>query len=109
MESWILRHNPANLMQKFATFTPEISTRLSTILSHFQMDDYDSVLNTEYSQFPEVNFDNAVLEKLSAEDAVVAVEDIGWSDVGAWEALKKLLKRSTRHCYTWKRATSRFK
>ena len=91
---------PANLMQKFATFTPEISTRLSTILSHFQMDDYDSVLNTEYSQFPEVNFDNAVLEKLSAEDAVVAVEDIGWSDVGAWEALKEALEKDRQDTVT---------
>lgn len=91
---------PANLMQKFATFTPEIASRLTTILAHFKKDDYDQVLNVEYAQFPEINFDNAVLEKLSADDAVVAVEDIGWSDVGAWEALKEALEKDQQDTVT---------
>lgn len=91
---------PANLMQKFATLTPEISTRLNTILEHFQQPDFDSILEREYAQLPEINFDNAVLEKLSSDDAVVAVEDIGWSDVGAWEALKEALEKSKEDSVT---------
>ncbi|MBI2051862.1 hypothetical protein HYT33_03825, partial [Candidatus Roizmanbacteria bacterium] len=33
-----------------------------------------------------------ILEKLDKKHAYVIVEDIGWSDVGAWEALKEALE-----------------
>jgi mannose-1-phosphate guanylyltransferase len=41
---------------------------------------------------PIINFDNAILEQLDAKNVSVIVEDIGWSDVGAWEALKEALE-----------------
>jgi len=41
---------------------------------------------------PEISFDNAVLEQLDTSSAYVVVDDIGWSDVGAWEALKEALE-----------------
>ena len=42
---------------------------------------------------PEINFDNAVLEQLDKDCAYVVIDDIGWSDVGAWEALKEALEQ----------------
>ena len=42
-----------------------------------------------------INFDNAILENLDKKDASVIVEDIGWSDVGSWEALKEALQLDT--------------
>ena len=41
---------------------------------------------------PKISFDNAILEKIKKEDALVVTEDLGWSDVGAWEALKEALQ-----------------
>ena len=41
---------------------------------------------------PIINFDNAILEQLQQKDVKVIVEDIGWSDVGAWESLKEALE-----------------
>jgi mannose-1-phosphate guanylyltransferase len=41
---------------------------------------------------PEISFDNAVLEQLDTSSAYVVIDDIGWSDVGAWEALKEALE-----------------
>ncbi len=46
-----------------------------------------------YKEMPEISFDNAVLEKINKSCAFVVVEDIGWSDVGAWEALKEALEQ----------------
>ncbi len=43
---------------------------------------------------PEINFDNAVLEQLDYSFAYVIIDDIGWSDVGAWEALKEALQKN---------------
>ncbi len=85
---------PKNLLSKFKQFAPEISTHLDTIFSNFGAANFDEVLHKEYAEIPEINFDNAILEQLGSNDAYVVVEDIGWSDVGAWEALKEALEQS---------------
>ena len=41
-----------------------------------------------------MSFDNAILEHINKEDAYVISEDLGWSDIGAWEALKEALQTS---------------
>ncbi len=43
---------------------------------------------------PEISFDNAILEQLDADYAYVVMEDIGWTDVGAWESLKEALEKN---------------
>lgn len=85
---------PKNLMAKFEKFAPEISSHLEVILKSFGAKNYNDVLIREYEKIPEINFDNAILEQLTVDDAYVVVEDIGWSDVGAWEALKEALETS---------------
>jgi len=41
-----------------------------------------------------INFDNAILEKLNPANGLVINDDIQWSDIGAWEALKEALETS---------------
>jgi mannose-1-phosphate guanylyltransferase len=41
-----------------------------------------------------------VLEKIPADFGRVIVSDVGWSDVGAWEALKEALEDSKQHTVT---------
>jgi len=41
---------------------------------------------------PKISFDNAILEKIESSNALVVSEDLGWSDVGTWEALKEALQ-----------------
>ena len=62
------------------------------ILDHYGKKDYDEILRTQYDQMESISFDNAILENLKKSDAEVIVEDIGWSDVGSWEALKEALQ-----------------
>jgi mannose-1-phosphate guanylyltransferase len=42
-----------------------------------------------YGQVENINL-ICLLENLDKRDAFVIVDDIGWSDIGAWEALKNL-------------------
>ncbi len=53
-----------------------------------------------YGKVESINFDNAILENLDKNDARVIVEDIGWSDVGSWEALKEALQLKTEENVT---------
>ncbi len=85
---------PKNLISKFDEFAPEISSHLKIIQNSFGSKNYTEILDKEYAKIPEINFDNAILERLTDKDAYVVVEDIGWSDVGAWEALKEALEKS---------------
>ena len=54
--------------------------------------DFKQRLNKIYPQVNKISFDNAILEKLESQDALVISADLGWSDVGAWEALKEALQ-----------------
>lgn len=83
---------PSYLNKLFTQHVPEIATITKAIDDAIGTDSFDDVLETEYAKMPSINFDNALLEKLNKEDAYVIVEDIGWSDVGAWEALKEALQ-----------------
>ncbi len=51
------------------------------------------LIDKDYRKMPVVNFDNAILEHLDPDCAYVVIDDIGWSDVGAWEALKEALEK----------------
>ncbi len=91
---------PKNLISKFEKFAPEISSHLEIILKSFGDKNFNEVLVKEYEKIPEINFDNSILEQLTDKDAYVVVEDIGWSDVGAWEALKEALEKSKEDSVT---------
>ena len=84
---------PAFIMSLFKEFTPDIYSHVKTIMGSMDSAQFTKVLTKEYSAMPSVNFDNAVLERLDKKSAYVVVEDIGWSDVGAWEALKEALEK----------------
>ncbi|MBI1863407.1 hypothetical protein HYS00_04805 [Candidatus Microgenomates bacterium] len=84
---------PAFLMSLFKRFVPDISQISTTICDAYGTPEYLDVLKKEYEKMPVINFDNALLEQLPKESAYVICEDIGWSDIGAWEALKEALEQ----------------
>lgn len=84
---------PHFIMDLYKKYAPDIDDLIQKIHSHSDKKDYDKALKHYYHLMPEVNFDNAVLERVDKDQAFVVVEDIGWSDVGAWEALKEALEK----------------
>ena len=63
---------------------------LKEISRHTESKEFTEVVKKLYPNLPKISFDNAVLEKLidRNHEVLVVPEDLGWSDVGAWEALK---------------------
>ncbi|MCS7092928.1 MAG: sugar phosphate nucleotidyltransferase [Patescibacteria group bacterium] len=76
----------------FKKFAPELYQKLKKIIDAYGTSDYLRILERVYQELPSVSFDNLILEKLNPEEGLVVVEDIGWSDVGSWEALKEALQ-----------------
>ena len=51
-----------------------------------------NVIVREYKRMPNISIDYAVLEKAGSEGKVITVEaDFGWSDVGSWAAVHRML------------------
>lgn len=82
---------PSFLDSLFKEYAPEIHAITSEIAAQENPETFQQKLEELYPQVPEINFDKAILEKMSHEYAYVVIEDIGWSDIGAWEALKEAL------------------
>lgn len=85
---------PSNLWQLYRRHQPEIYKILDEIRHKIGSKFYNRTLQKKYISLPKISFDNAILEKISSKDALVVSENLGWSDVGAWEALKEALQAS---------------
>lgn len=76
----------------FQKLAPIIHKNTERIMSFYGKKEFPNVLKKLYGKVENINFDNAILENLDRKEALVIVEDIGWSDIGAWEALKEALE-----------------
>jgi mannose-1-phosphate guanylyltransferase len=90
--SWNLGYfvtTPRFLWKLFEDFAPELFEQLKKISDAYQTENYEQVLQEIYPKIEKISFDNAVIEKMDTRDGMVISLDIGWSDIGAWEALKE--------------------
>ncbi len=85
---------PSFLWKQYERFAPNLTKGLSEISSAWRSDRFEKVLASVYPTLEKIHFDNAILEKLDPSDALVVSENIEWSDIGAWEALKEALEKS---------------
>jgi mannose-1-phosphate guanylyltransferase len=85
---------PAFLWKQYQTFVPNLYTGLSRVADSYHTAKFHDVLDEVYPRLEKIHFDNAILEKLNPADAFVVCEDIQWSDIGAWEALKEALEEA---------------
>lgn len=85
---------PRFLWELFERFSPSLFEHLKTISDAQGTAEYEHVLHEIYPTIEKVSFDNAILEKMDPNDGKVISVDMGWSDIGAWEALKEALSET---------------
>lgn len=85
---------PQFILSQYEKFAPEIFKGILEISNSVDTDKYEETLNRIYPTFEKISFDNAILEKMDPNSVSVIAADLGWSDVGAWEALKEALQNS---------------
>jgi len=83
---------PAYLKTQFRKFQPEMAREMDLLEESYGSRQFTSQLEKSYPRLTKLSFDNAILEKIEADEGLVVSEDLGWSDVGAWEALKEALQ-----------------
>ncbi|MBI4092079.1 MAG: mannose-1-phosphate guanylyltransferase [Candidatus Levybacteria bacterium] len=83
---------PSFILNSYKKFASGIFEGVMKIQAAIGESDFEKVMKREYSKLEKISFDNAILEKLSPGNVLVIAADLGWSDVGAWEALKEALQ-----------------
>ena len=91
---------PRFLLSQYKKFSPKIWEGIVKIQDSIGKNNYEEILQKVYPTFEKISFDDAILEKISPENVNVIAADLGWSDVGAWEALKEALQLSVRENVT---------
>jgi len=76
-------------LNEFQRLQPEIYQAMTSLQASIDTPDYAAKLLEVWEQVPKVAIDTAVMEK--TERMAVIPVDIGWSDVGSWEALFDVL------------------
>lgn len=83
---------PRFLWSLYERFAPNLIEGITAIAKQWGTNKFLSVFEDVYPTLEKISFDNAILEKLDPKDAFVISENIEWSDIGAWEALKEALQ-----------------
>lgn len=102
--SGIFAWKASTILALLSRFSPAISSGLQKIQEGSQGHGLASphprlrsLIRSEYRKMPNISIDYAVLEKAGAEGKVLALEaNFGWSDVGNWAAVHRLLPRDER-------------
>jgi len=83
---------PSFMLSQFKKFVPHLWQGLIKIQDAIGKKEFCRVVTTVYPTLEKISFDNAILEKIDPKHVFVIAADLGWSDVGAWEALKEALE-----------------
>jgi len=83
---------PRFLLHQYKKFAPSIWKGLMKIQDSIGKNTYNSTLARIYPTFEKISFDDAILERVDPKHISVIAADLGWSDIGAWEALKEALE-----------------
>lgn len=86
---------PGFILSQFKTFAPQLHKGLEKIQDAIGTDDFEKIVEAVYPTLEKISFDNVVLEKINSHHVSVIAADLGWSDVGAWEALKEALEKQS--------------
>lgn len=89
----------ATLLDLLARYRPEIANGLAVISQEavgksLSSSKLSSVIAREYKKMPSISIDYAVLEPAGSEGRVLTLEaDFGWSDVGSWAAVHRMMHK----------------
>lgn len=86
---------PRFLVSLFNQYAPDMHDKLKQIQQAYGTDTFEQTLAEVYPTLEKISFDDAILVKMAPEQVFVITTDLGWSDIGAWDALKEALATTT--------------
>lgn len=87
--SGIFVFTPETILAEIGRHLPALAEGLTEIDRAIGRPDYDEVLARVYPELPSISIDHGIMEKTECPIYVIRTE-VGWSDVGSWQALYDL-------------------
>ena len=81
-------------MEQLKNFAPEIAEIAQDLGAKAKSEGQDSITVSEYSKFPKISIDYALMEK--TKEIVVIPGDFDWNDVGSFQSLHEILPKDKR-------------
>lgn len=85
---------PQFVLDQYKKHAPDMYAGLVKLQDSYETPNHLKVLGEVYPNLEKISFDDAVVTKTEPEKAVVLTVDLGWSDIGTWEALKEALQKT---------------
>ncbi len=82
---------PGFIVEAYKEFQPDIWAGLSRIIDVLGTSEYKSILHEIYPRLEVMSFDDAIVQHIEHENAVVISGSTGWSDPGTLYALKEAI------------------
>lgn len=79
-----------NILNEIGKYSPNTYEALHKI-QYVEENDLQSLINREYGKTEAISIDYAVLEK--SKEIYVIPSDIGWDDIGSWEAIERYTEK----------------
>lgn len=83
---------PKFALEQYREHAPQLYEKLIELQQTYGTKDHRQNLQAIYPTLEKISFDDAVLVKTKPDQAVVLTLDLGWSDIGTWEALKEAIQ-----------------
>jgi mannose-1-phosphate guanylyltransferase len=84
----------STLLEKYKELQPETHQKFATMAEAYDTDEQKTVVATHYPTLEKISIDFAIMEKVDTSEIRILKADLGWSDVGTWEAIWEELTSS---------------
>lgn len=83
-----------DLLDQYQELQPETYQKLQQIIRADGSQTYDATLNAIYPTIEKISLDYAIMEKIDPKKVRIFKADLGWSDIGTWEAIWQELPKN---------------
>ncbi len=87
--------NVKSIIQSFKKYLPEIHSSFNNVTNMYYKDEESDIINEIYNKCESVSIDVGIMEK--AENSLVVLADLGWSDLGTWGSLYEQIEKDANN------------
>jgi mannose-1-phosphate guanylyltransferase len=85
---------PRKFLEAYAAYAPQLFEHLEKIQRAIGTSQEQAVVDAEYPKMEKISIDYAVTEQMNPKDVLIIPAAFYWSDVGAWQVVKKELEEN---------------
>ncbi len=82
------------ILEHYKKLAPKLYAKLKKIMEAYDTQTGDATINALYPQLEKISIDYAIMEKVPAKQVRIIKAELGWSDIGNWEAIWEQLPKN---------------